>query len=370
MKSHILFGSGILFILLTACSTDDENLPPQEPSPQPSNVTVEFGEDITLFENSSSLEVKLEFSKPAIKDGQIQLAITIPEGLNFYTTPSATNKIISISVEKNASFASFNITPDDDNIIKGMKEIAFQLYSVSEGFSMGVKKDLAVELIDDELYGKPKSFETITGNWKVKNSYTYTPEGRIHKIEWSKETPNLLTGTETYSYWYGKIARINYSENHDEYFYWDGDIIRSSEIIQNGIKTSFSEYNYNEEGNIGSKHVYHQDPNGGYKESFVYSYLYFPDGNLRLQITFIPDNSIDGYAVISQRYHDNYIDKPNWFPVNEIVPTLIAQKNLPGSYRILENGTDLSYSFTYQFDTEGKAVKRETSGETTTYTYY
>lgn len=370
MKSTLSILLGFLLVLLASCSTDDESIPPQEPAPQPSNSAVEFGDDITLFENSGSLEVKLEFSKPAIKDGLIQIAIAIPEGLNFYTMPSAANKIITINVEKGDSYTSFSIVPENDNVIKGMKDILFDLNAVSEGFIMGEKKTLAVELIDDELHGKPKSFETITVNWKVKNTYTYTPEGRIHKIEWRKETPNLLTGTETYYYSYGKIARINYSENHDEYFYWDGDIIRSSEIIQNGIKTSFSEYNYNEEGNIGSKHVYYQDPNGGYKESFVYSYLYFPDGNLRLQITFIPDNSIDGYAVISQRYHDNYLDKPNWFPVNEIVPSLVAQKNLPGSYRILENGVDLSYSFTYQFDTEGKAVKRETNGETTTYTYY
>ncbi len=370
MKSIKSIFLGYLIMSLVACSSEDDGIPWQEPIPQPSNSTIEFGDDLTLFENAGTLEVNLEFNSKAAKDGLIQIAISIPEGLNFYTMPSAANNTITLNIIKGDNSASFSILPENDDLIKGMKDIYFELRSVSEGFTIGTKKNLTVELIDDELHGRPKSFETITGNWKVKNTYSYTPEGKIHKIEWRKETPNLITGTETYYYLNGKIGRINYSQNHDEYFYWDGDIIRSSEIIENGVKTSFSEYEYDPEGNIGSKRVYHQNPNGGYNLSFVFAFLYSTEGNLRMQITFIPDDSFDGYAVISQRFHENYSDKINWFPVNEIVPTIATQKNLPGTYRIEENGFNLSYSFSYQFNSEGKAIRRETIGETTTYEYY
>lgn len=367
MKSYTSILLGSIF-MLAACSTDDDSI--QEPTPQPTNVLVEFGEDFTLLENSNNLEVKLEFSEPAIQDGTIQIEISLPEGLNFYTMPSAANNIINLSVEKDAAYASFNILPDNDNIILGMKDISFKLNTVSEGFRIGTKKNLLINLIDDELQGKPKSFETVWENWKTSKTYIYGPDGKISKVEWRKETPNVLTGTDTYYYLYGKIARINYNANHDENYYWEGDKIRTSEVIESGVKTSFSEYEYNPEGYISSQKVYLLEPNGGYKEAFTYAYLYFPDGNIRMQITFIPDNSIDGYTVISQRFHDHYSEHLNWFPVNEIVPTLVAQKNLPGSYRIEENGENLLYNFSYQFNSEGKAVKRETNGEITTYTYY
>ncbi len=368
MKSTICFVLCPLLFILIGCSSDDDALP--TPAPQPSNVIVEFGDDVSLFENSESFEVKLNFNKPAIKDGLIQIEIAFPENINLYTIPSSYDKLINLSVNKNDTYTSFSIIPENDQVIKGMKDISFSLTSVSEGFDMGSKKNLLVKLIDDELYGKPKSYETIAGNWKVSKTYIYGMDGRIHKIDWRNETPALTTGTDTYYYLNGKIGRINYSENHDENFYWDNDQIRSSEIIENGMKTSFATFEYNPEGYIASKTVYHPAPEGGYRVSLIYAYIYKTDGNLYKQITYVPDSSIDGYAVISQRTHDHYSDKSNLFPVNEIVPTLAAHKNLPGSYRVEENGEDLLYNFSYEFNSDGKAVKRETSGEVTTYSYY
>ncbi|MCP9200998.1 hypothetical protein MKO06_13855 [Gramella sp. GC03-9] len=369
MKTYSSLFLSFFVFLIVACSSDDDNLTPQKPTPV-SNVIVEFDNDFRLFESTENTEVKLKFNKAAIEDGIIEIGISIPENLIFFTIPSASNGVIRVPVNKGDSHATFNLIPDNDNIIKGMRDISFTLKSTSSGFEIGEKDHLEVELIDDELYGKPKSFETTAGNWKVSKTYTYAADGKIQKIDWKKETPNLSTGTDTYYYLNGKLARINYSENLDEYFYWNDDKISSSEMVKNGEKTSLSTYEYNPEGSIASQTLYHPDETGMLKVSFVFAYIYFSDGNLNKQITFIPDTSFDGYAVISQRTHDNYSEKLNRFPVNEIVPTIITQKNLPGSYRIEENGTDLIYSFSYEFDSDNRAIKRSTSNEITTYSYY
>jgi hypothetical protein len=42
----------------------------------------------------------------------------------------------------------------------------------------------------------------------------------------------------------------------------------------------------------------------------------------------------------------------------DILPDQKSQNNLPASYRIEENGHDITYQFTYEFDNAGKPLSR------------
>ncbi|MDX1700731.1 MAG: hypothetical protein R3250_08945, partial [Melioribacteraceae bacterium] len=153
-------------------------------------------------------------------------------------------------------------------------------------------------------------------------------------------------------------------------FYWkDGKLEKSEEYTDNEL-VSYSLYDYDTAGNIGGKAVYQPDQAGEFKENFIYVYLYFTTGNLyKQQIYYHSENDVD-YSLISTRTYDNYLDKTNLFPVNEIIPGIMTQKNLPGLYRIEENGSDLTFIFTYEYSEKGFAIKRNTQGEEIIYEYY
>ncbi|HEX6892468.1 MAG TPA: hypothetical protein VF141_17295, partial [Chryseolinea sp.] len=79
-------------------------------------------------------------------------------------------------------------------------------------------------------------------------------------------------------------------------------------------------------------------------------------------------------VLISTETFDNYLNKPNPFPVVEVLPNTNTQKLLPALYRYEGNGKDLQYSFSYDFRDDGKVGKRTTTGpatfEVAVYHYY
>lgn len=366
--AHI-FGYIFLTALLFSCSKNDDSPNPGEPgSSDP--VSVRLDTIFSLAENGDPVEIPVTFDAPARVAGTIKIRITADLDLQVQTVPAPVGGVIELEVEEGDLSASFTLVPVNDALIGGMKSVSFEVISVSNGFTVGEQASGEVEIIDDELAGKPKSFETSGGGWKVSRTYEYRPDGLIDKVRWKNETPNETTGTDTYFYSEGKIARINYYPGRDAYFLWENGRIRSSEILENGIRKSYSEYDYDAAGNIGAIQEFTLQPNGEYVQSYVYIYLYFNDGNLYKQLTYIPTELPEEYELTSTRTHENYLDKPNEFPVNEIVPTVRAQVNLPGSFRIEQGTTDLTYLFSYEFDSEGRVTRRATNGEVTTYTYY
>lgn len=149
--------------------------------------------------------------------------------------------------------------------------------------------------------------------------------------------------------------------------------MRSEKII-NGQKTAYSEYDYDSDGNIGAQALYNRQASGEYKLSLLFVYLYFTDGNLYKQLTFIPIAGSEEHQLISTRTYEGYSNVLNPFPAIEIVPGVVAQRTLPASYRLEENGADLLYQFSYQYRADGLPARRATSGagqaEMTTYQYY
>jgi hypothetical protein len=87
-----------------------------------------------------------------------------------------------------------------------------------------------------------------------------------------------------------------------------------------------------------------------------------------------PASETEEPLIISTETFDNYLNKPNPFPVVEVLPNIKAQKELPASYRYEGNGHDLQYNFSYEFREDGQVGKRTTTGprgvEVAVYYYY
>lgn len=157
-------------------------------------------------------------------------------------------------------------------------------------------------------------------------------------------------------------------------FSWqDGKIVKS-EKFNNGVLKKYTLYGYDDAGNVGEAAVHDRQPNGELKLSLLFVYLYRTDGNIYKQMTYVPIVGSEEYSLISTRSFDQYLDIANPFSMMEILPNVNSQPNLPGSYRVEENGHDILYQFTYEFDESGKPARRTASSsagsEVAYYEYY
>ncbi len=330
-----------------------------------------------LYENTpTGLDIKVLFSAPAIQTGQVVLQLEGMAETGLFTTQPALDASgrIALPVSAGATVVSLLLTPTDDRLLKGHHTLDFTIAETEGGIIKGQELSFKLSLLDDELAGKAKSYETAGGGWRSKKAYLYDEDGRILAVQWETETPFLRTGTDTYYYAAnGLIERVNHTPEQDEYFYQENGRIVRSETIKNGVKTEYSEYDYDLAGNVGGQAQYRRQSNGAYTLSFLYHYLYDFNGNLYSQLTYIPGDDPQNPILISTRTYESYLNIPNPFPVLEVIPGIQAQPFLPVSYRIEENGSSLSYSFSYEFDGAGNLIKRTTSGsgsEVTTYQYY
>lgn len=83
-------------------------------------------------------------------------------------------------------------------------------------------------------------------------------------------------------------------------------------------------------------------------------------------------NGLENVSLISTVTYENYLDIENPFPL-EILPNFNSQPKLPGTYREEANGNNFLFNFTYEFDSQGRPLKRTASSdkgsEVTTYSY-
>lgn len=330
-----------------------------------------------LYENTpTGLDIKVVFSAPAFQMGRVVLKLEgmAEEGL-FITQPALDpDGLVELPVSAGNTVVSLLLTPTDNDLLKGHHTLDFTIVETEGGIIKGEGLSFSLNLLDDELAGKPQSYETGGSNWRSKKTYLYNENGRIQSVQWETETPVLRTGTDTYYYAAnGLIERVNYFPEQDEYFYQENGRIMRSETIKNGVKTEYSVYDYDQAGNVGGRAQYYRQTNGTYTLSFLYLFLYDFNGNLYSQLTYIPGDDPQNPILISTRTYETYLNTPNPFLTLEVIPGMQAQPFLPVSYRIEENGTNLSYSFSYEFNEAGKPVRRTTLGgrsEWTVFQYY
>lgn len=352
---------------LISCSTDDNDTVPGTPA-ESDPVLINFESDLSIIENGDAETVIINFDAPAPTNGEINVKLEPDEGLLYSAEPAAVNNILKINVLKDQESASFKVKIIDDNVIKGHKNLSLSINSVSSNFLIGNTKSISVAVMDDELLGKPKSFSEPG----IKHEYFYQEDGKINKVVRTFAGPTSTTSFYTYNV-DGSILKIEtddfYSKVTVEFHWKDGKLEKSEEYLDDQL-ISYSLYDYDAAGNIGGKIVYQREESGEFKENFIYIYLFFTSGNLYKQQIYYVKEGEEDHELISTRTYDNYLDKVNLFPVNEIIPGVMTQKNLPGLYRLEENGYDLTYQFTYEYSENGYAIKRITQGEEITYTYY
>ncbi len=333
----------------------------------------------SLAENKQGgLDVAIHFPAPAPAEGRVIVqASGLPEGEGLLSIEPAPNagRQIELDVPFGATSVSFALYPVDDASANGNKAVAFTIVEAEGGVVKGTELSFDLTVIDDELAARAKSYESAGNGWRFKRTYEYDGAGRVSKVHWENETPFLTRGTDTYYYALsGLIERVNYSPGDDEYFYEEnGRIVRSEKIV-NGQRTAYSEYDYDEAGNVAGQADYHLQPTGEYSQSLVYAYLYFDGGDLYKQLTYIPAAGSGELLLISTRTYDGYSNIANPFPSVEIIPGISAQRHLPGTFRLEENGSDFLYFFSYEYREDGLPKRRTASGpagtEVTVYEYY
>lgn len=367
MKTHFKNACRIILaILLIGCSNDDEQLEPVELEA----VELQFGADTFFSENSHDNDITILLDKPAFKAGTITVKVISDAPLFFTTIPAPIHNEILIPVTKGAVSAKFKFNPRDDWFIDGHKLVTFELKSVSQGFTIGLKNELLIDIFDDELRWKPKSYEIIKGDNRTKKTYEYLQDGKCAKVYLETQTSQGTVNT-TYTYQYdahNKLQRIENSNGPIEFFIWEDGKIVKSDIMEAGIKTYYKNYQYNAEGKITQVAIFERNSANLYPHKAVEIYEYL-NGNLKKKVVHQPDGPLN-WIITSTHTYETYLDKENPFQLNEILPNVISQPMLPLELRSEENGGNILTSYTYEYNSTGRPVKRTAAGEVTTFSYY
>ncbi|WP_305982419.1 hypothetical protein [Roseivirga thermotolerans] len=336
-----------------------------------------FEVSVAKVEESQSAIVKILFSERATQNGKLTLELEqLLATQQFSTTPAMSGTgTLELIIAQGQTEASFEVSVADDALFNRHDQVMFTITQVEGNFAIGEKRSTKLELIDNELKGMAKSFTSSAGNFSSTKTYEYDQQGRVSKVYWERGSHQPLRGVDTYTYAAnGLIEKINQYPGIDEMFYQTNGRITRSEVINHGVVKSYRVYDYDQAGNVAGFAEYTLQSNGTYLQSIIMLYLYHENGNLYAHLTYSPGQGSEDPTLISERYYEHYLNVSNKFSAVEVIPTINAQRNLPSSFRMVENGHDLSYSISYEFDNEGKATKRlARSGqamETVNYTYY
>lgn len=337
-------------------------------------------EQSTLWENGvENFSVPIEFSTVTPGEGQLEISLGSAEslyGVYFTTEPAAINGKIEVAVTQGLSSAAITFKPLNNTMFNGHKEIHLTLSKTTGVLLKGELLTHTLILTDDELAGKAKGYQvgSLIG-WSIRRSYEYNEQGLLSKINWEQNTPGQLTGSYTYSYnTLGQVIEMTESSITKTVYTWENGKITKSEKFKEGVLVAYSTYGYDDAGNVGETAVFYKQESGELKMGLLFVYLYFTNGNIHKQMAYAPVDGPEEYSLLSTKTYDHYLDNLNPFTMVEILPNVITQINLPGSYREEANGFDFLFQLSYEFDETGKPTKRtassSTGSETAYYEYY
>lgn len=361
-------------------SCDDDDVKPIQDDGSPAQSYANFiPSNATIRENySQGYALQIHLSESSTVEGSIVIeshSARAIYGQHYITEPAFTNGTLTLAGEPGTSVTSFKVIPIDNAIITGEFQIDFSISLTSGNIKKGTKLNEPFKITDDELENKPKGYEIAAGSWGLKRTIEYDMQGRIDKVHIESSTPAKSTRTETYFYnALGQLEKINEYPNIDEIFTWQNDRIIKSEKINHGVVKSYTEYDYDDQGNVSGTATYYLQTNGEFQLGTLFGYLYFTDGNLYKALSYAPPIGDGEPVLLSTRTYDGYIDAVNPFPMVDILPTVKTQTKLPSTYRVEENGADLLYNLSYEFRNDGLVGKRTATStqasESAVYHYY
>jgi hypothetical protein len=322
--------------------------------------------------------LQIHLSESATVDGSVMIKATSDKaiyGQHYVTEPAFADGELILPGREGTGVVSFKVVPIDNAIITGEFEIQFSISNTDGNIKKGTKLTENFKISDDELTNKPKGYEVAAGSWGLKRVIEYDAFGRIEKVHIESATPAKSVRTETYFYNdAGQLEKINEYPNIDKVFTWENNRIIKSEKINHGVLKSYTDYEYNDHGQVSATATYYLQDDGQFKIGTLLGYLYFTDGNLYKALTYHPVEGDGEPILLSTRTWENYIDAENPFPMVDILPTERTQTKLPSTYRVEENGHDILYNLSYEFRSDGLVGKRVATGpqasEIALYHYY
>jgi hypothetical protein len=326
----------------------------------------------------SGYPITISFSHVTKADAVVSIGIQSADavyGTHFITEPAASNGIITLPVANGETNVTFKVFPLDDDLYNQQRSINYGIVDAQGGLKKGEILQHEFRISDDELEGTGKGYEVIAGSWRYKKRYEYNGDGTISKVYWSRYTPGLSEGVHSYVYnTSGQLEKIIESSVRERLFLREGDNIVRSEEYTNGVLTQYTLYGYDEAGNVAETTVHYRQPDGTLQLALMFVYLYHLDHNLYKVLTYTIPKGYDEPVFVGTKTFDHYLDVENQFPMVEILPDQKVQNKLPASYRLEENGHDITYQFDYQFTGEGKPLSRTATSsggsEIAYYEYY
>lgn len=369
IKHSIYFFASILVL---GCSKDDD-LPDQgsDTGSTSALTTLKLEESFSIPENSEAKQVKVLFNKAAPVSGEVQLKLSLQEGLSIQTIPEAVEKIITLPINKNDQSVFFTLIPIDNNIINGDMKISVTFHSLSEGFRKSTIEGITITIKDDELKGMPKKY--------ISNGYSeeffYGPNGTIKEIAYESTLAGGGQGSLLYTYSEdGKIQRKE-DNSYGMYtdYYWDSDRVIRAETYYNDFKASYILFEYDDSGQISRGITYQYDQaTGNYIKNEMQEFTYYEDGNLHQALWYVWSNTENVFINYYKVSYEEYLDKLNPFSLNEVIPGLRVQKNLYSTvrWRYGVGEPEEVSKITYIFDSEGRPIESNSKNNTATFEYY
>ena len=318
------------------------------------------------------VEVRIIFSAPAPGEGSVSIQLQGNEDNYFVSTYPALNdqQKILVPVEAGTVFTTFQVYPKDNALLENHKILKLNISGTNGVVIKGALAELDLHLLDDEIQGKIKSVETVGSNGKrSKKTWEYATDGKVSKVLWEQEPANVTNGTDNYYYSNsGLIESVGTFPGEGENFVWQNGRVVVVENISGFFKVAYSTLDYNEDGRIGKKTFFQIKADGTFTAEKRYDYEYFSDGNLKTESIYVK-NSNNVWVLDSSLGYDSYTEKVNPAPF-EIIHTHKVQQYLPLYYTIKGEGVNFSSYYIYDFNAEGMVIKKRSTTETTTYSYY
>jgi hypothetical protein len=323
-------------------------------------------------------QIQVHISESATASGAITFTVESEGALygeHYLTEPDFIGNQLTVPVSSGTSVVFFKVKPVNDIVISGDLDIRFRINATSGNIKKGMILEESFKIKDDELQDMPKGYEVNGGGWNLRRTFHYNASGKVSKIQWDSYTPFHRSGTDTYYYnSSNQLTRINSYPGQDVFYYYDGARIVKEEKVDNGVVDRYTEYAYDDSGNVGSFRTFYLQSDGRFELGLSVLLLYYQDGNLYKKLDYAPTGNSDETYLVATTTFESYREEENPFPMVQVLPNVSTQKQLPSSYRYEANGHNLLYDFSYEFRTDGKVSKRTarqgTTSETAAYNYY
>jgi hypothetical protein len=349
-------------------STFKVTIKDDDDAPAPTSVANFLNNGATITENDQAgVEYVIQLSTPAASAGTITIGVNAGSGVyarHFLSQPAINDGKLVLDVAQGQATVSFRVSSIENAEATGQLDLVFSINETTGNIVRGERTDETLTIVDDELLGKPKGYNNSNSVDSYATMYEYDIQGRITKRNWVSHTPYKQSGTDEYFYNNAnQVIKIRKHAYKEIVFTWSGDRIIKSEEVQEGVVKSYTDYGYDDAGNVGLVAPYYRQNNGEYKAGLFFVYLYFNDGNVYKQLTYNPLEDAEAEPVlVSTKTYDNYLDVANPFPMVEILPGIKSQRKLATTYVVEENGTTQTYHITYEFREDGQPAKRHTTG--------